>query len=130
MVSPDDLQAALIAKVQAGTNVALVTSDIRELSYQGQVFTYPNLRVGILLLVPKGDGTCHEAHSIATWIVSAFSEQNSSQQASDLIGKVITDLFGHQLSGTGFTVSTMDLVKVQAPHLIVLPLALNEKILF
>lgn len=104
MISNVALQAAIVSKLKA----AGITSDVREIGYQGADFTYPVIRVGSLKEVPLGNGNCHECNSILTFNVCAESELPASDEASTLAAAVNGVLFGHRLDGTGWYLATMD----------------------
>jgi hypothetical protein len=92
MIDNDDIQAGLVAYLQAQTTtiVALLDSsgDIKEDQWQGTTFLYPAVRVDLGPQLPKAN--CDAAD--VTFSVLCYSENASSKEADELAGTVNTDL--------------------------------------
>ena len=100
MISPELIQKAVIAKLKA--NTALVTAlgsadKIKESQYQSTDFVYPAVRVDINEQTPIGNGVDHLKLSTVGWSVRVYSEKDSSFEANDLLGLVLTALFNTQI---------------------------------
>lgn len=89
MIGNSTIQAAWIAKLKANTSItALVPAvEVRENSWKGQTFSYPNIRVKLTNLAPD---KCQLLRSDVA--IYCFSEIKSSKQADD-IAKVVTEQF-------------------------------------
>jgi len=91
MISPDLLQAALVAILRADAAVigALpeVANGVREMQWKGTAFQYPNVRVArpALTLQPNG-GSCEGNVADAEIIVSVHSKRDSSILAQQILG--------------------------------------------
>lgn len=109
MIDNNDIQAAIITKLKANAGLtAFLTArsaaaEIRELEYQGAVFAYPTVRVGVgTLNAPGITESCYTEQGDVTFMVDAYSESDSSKEADQLAGLVADALIGSQLSGSGF----------------------------
>ncbi len=108
MISNDLVQAAIVAQLKADTPLVdwltarTSGSEIRETQWQGRTFSYPAVRVQIGAQLPGGNGPCYVTTGEAPFTVLSFSEQDSSQQADQLMGLVNDALLGKHLSGSGF----------------------------
>ena len=102
MISPDLLQAALVAILRADAAVigALpeVANGVREMQWKGTAFDYPNVRVErpALTLQPNG-GSCEHRVASATVRVSVHSKQDSSRTAQQILGLVEDALVGRTI---------------------------------
>ena len=93
MISFDLIQAAIITKLKADAPlVAVVGAEIRESQWQGTGFNYPGVRVEVGSGRPIGE-SCVDSHSLVTFTVPCFSENDSSQEADQLAGLVVDALF-------------------------------------
>ena len=105
MISPDLVQAAIIAKLQAdATLLAWLTarsaaSEIRENQWQGVSFVYPAVRVDLLPQTEPANPPCY---SQQLFNVFAFAEGDSSQNSAILAGLIDSALIRKQMTGTGF----------------------------
>ena len=104
MISPDLVQKAIIKMLQADTNLMSALNNdpnrIKELEYQGQDFSYPNIRVDIQPQYPIGDGVDRIKLSNIHWTNRIYSEQPSSQEANRILGLVVNAQFNKQWVGT------------------------------
>jgi len=103
MISPELVQRAIIKMLQADAGLSAVltgTKQILELEYQGQDFSYPNIRVDIQPQSPIGTGTDRTRLSLIHWTNRIYSEQPSSQEANHLLGLVVKAQFDKQWVGT------------------------------
>lgn len=102
MISNVDIQSAWIAKLKANTAVtSLVSSvEVREDSWKGTDFVYPNIRVRLTLLSPQiPNNNCRIFKSDVT--IMCFSEQKSSKLADQIAGVVAEQFWGHPFSSSG-----------------------------
>lgn len=111
MIPNDDIQAGIIAKLKAdSTLVSALNSnnEIKELQYQGADFLYPAVRVSIGTQTnDRRSPFC--AFGFLPFTVRVFSEQKSSQQADDILGKV-NFLHGSFVTGTGFILNQIECI--------------------
>ena len=93
-----DIQAAIVAKLKAATNVtALVPAvEIRENQWQGVEFDYPNIRVRMISNTPQDFEGCDIVDF--TLGVQVHSEEASSYQADRIAGIIQSVLHGHPWS--------------------------------
>ena len=101
MLSNDDIQAGLVAKLKASTTiVALLASgtSIKEDQWQGTTFVYPAVRVDLGMQLPRAN--CDGAE--VTFSVLCYSEDASSRKADELAGTV-----NDQLHRKAFTSSSI-----------------------
>ncbi len=108
MVDNAVIQAAIVAKLKADAPlVAWLAArssgtEIREAQWQGTVFSLPATRVNVGTQTPLENGPCAPYNTDVDFIVTAFSEQDSSKEADTLAGLVNNALLGKSLAGTGF----------------------------
>lgn len=102
MISNSMIQAGWIAELKANTAVtALVaTAEIREDSYKGTDFVYPNIRVKLGDLVPQNrNPNCKIFTSTVSILI--FTEQKSSKLADDISGVVCDEFWGKPFTSNG-----------------------------
>lgn len=91
--SNDEIMASLITYLKENTSIVSQLSsidEIRESNWQGDVFSYPNVRVRVIENTPIANGCSCKA----TVGVQTFSEEKSSKEAaliSGIIGKEMRD---------------------------------------
>lgn len=111
MIPNDDIQAGVIAKLKANsTLVSTLNSqnEIKEAQYQGTAFLYPAVRVQIgTQTVDRRSPFC--SFGFLPFTVRVYSEQKSSQEADDIIGKV-NFLHGSYVTGTGFILNQIECI--------------------
>ena len=101
MLSNDDIQAGLVAKLKASTTiVALLASgtSIKEDQWQGTTFVYPAVRVDLGMQLPRAN--CDGAE--VTFSILCYSEDASSRKVDELAGTV-----NDQLHRKSFTSSSI-----------------------
>ena len=99
MIGDEQVQAAIIAKLKANAPYGAVAStEVRELEWQGDSFTYPNIRVE---LEDNENVYVNCSLQYAEFSVYIFSEARSSKEASQIKTLVINSMVG-----IGFTNST------------------------
>jgi len=104
MISIQHVQKAIIDRLKANAPlVAAVGVEIRESSWQGTEFTYPNIRVGMVKIPSLMEGSCVDRHGVASWSVLVNSEDASSLEADQIGGLVMQALLDHQLVSTEFS---------------------------
>lgn len=110
MITDNEFQAALIAKLKADTPLITwltdrdAASEIREIDYQGAGFVYPNVRVGEITNTPSGEQVegCATTVSDVTFTVISNTEDDSSKSANQLAGLVNDALQGKRFYASGF----------------------------
>lgn len=99
MITNNEAQAALLAWMQANTTITALDSnfpiEIREIDWQGEKFTYPNIRI----MCEVTGGECYED---LFSVISCFSEEKSSKEAQNIAGVV-----ANQLHNKTFTQSSI-----------------------
>lgn len=115
MIGLADIQAAAVQKLKAAPAVvALVGDQVAEVTYQSDVFKYPNLRVAVALEPSDCDG-----EHVATLTVTCWSEQLSSAECSNIAKAVCNTLApkgGTRLPVATGTVSRMYLMPTVSPR--------------
>lgn len=102
IIGDEVIQAAIIAKLKTLAPFGVVAStEIRELEWQGDSFTYPNIRVELEDNTPYYDEQLRCGIQRVEFSVYVFSEQRSSKEASQ-----IKTLLTNALVGDGFSNST------------------------
>jgi hypothetical protein len=109
----DQIQAAWVAYLKANATILaqlLDNDEIREDNWQGDKFTYPNIRVRVVSNTPQAGRDCN-LHDVVIGTL-AFSEDASSQQADTIAGIIMTELHDKQFTSNGiaFGVRTTDLI--------------------
>jgi len=113
MISNNEIQEALITKLQAETLVLAELSDtdeIREDQWQGTTFSYPAIRIRIVSNVPLKNSDCSQANIKVGFQV--FSEDASSMQADRIAGIIQDELHDKPFSQGGLLIAlrTDDLI--------------------
>lgn len=98
MISDELIQADLIAKLKSITSVTAITGvqEVRELQWQGDTFTYPNIRLDLEEVGYEIDEGC--ALYFAEFSIYVFSQERTSKQCSQLKGRL-----ENSLTSLGFT---------------------------
>ena len=100
MKSDELIQADLIAKLKTITSVTGIigVTEVKELQWQGDTFTYPNIRLDL----ESNEYEFDEQERCNLWRVEfsvyVFSQERSSKQCSTIKG-----LLENYLTGLGFT---------------------------
>ena len=113
MITNSNIQAAWISHLKANVPiVALVSAtEIKEDTWQGTDFTYPNIRVKLNPLTPQTQNPdCKVYLSDVSIIVS--SEAKSSKQADDIAGVVFNEMIGHSFSGSTVKIGQVALISL------------------
>lgn len=100
MISDEKIQADLMTKIKSLGSITTGTSDIREFEWQGDEFTYPNIRLD--LEDNRYEFSEQERCQLQTieFSVYVYSEQRSSKQCSYIKGLVANALIGLGFTGT------------------------------
>lgn len=99
MLGDELVQAAIITKLKSLTPLVTVAStEIRELEWQGDTFTYPNIRVELETNEWAFDEQEKCLLQYVEFSIYCFSEQRSSKECSQIKSAVI-----NALGGIGFT---------------------------
>lgn len=102
MIGDEVIQAAIIAKLKSlAPYNAVQSAEIRELEWQGDKFTYPNIRVELEDNTPYYDEQLRCTLQRVEFSVYIFSEQRSSKECSQ-----IKTLVGNAMVSNGFSNST------------------------
>lgn len=99
MISNADIQSAWISKLKATATVTarVAAAEIREDSWKGTDFVYPNIRVKLGLLTPTApNNNCQIFRSDVS--IRVFVEQKSSKTADEIAGIIATAFWGHPYS--------------------------------
>lgn len=111
MITNNDSQAALIAWLKANTAILALDSnfpvEIREEDWQGEDFSYPNIRVSCEI-------TAGECYDDLFSIISCFSEQKSSQEAQNIAGTVATQIHKKTFEQNSIRFSALTVKTVRA----------------
>lgn len=102
MINNSDIQEAWISKLKADrlSTDSVTTDEIREDSWKGTDFIYPNIRVKMGLLTPQVNAKpCQIFHSLVS--IQVFSAEKSSKQANDMAGIIATRYWGRNFSSEG-----------------------------
>lgn len=103
IISPYQVQMAVIAYLKGNASVTALLPDsneIREDSWKGADFSYPNIRVKILRTAPNSrEANCSQ--TLGEWILLVFSEQKSSKEADLIAGAISNILHGRKFSSSG-----------------------------
>lgn len=99
MLGDEAIQAAIISKLKSLAPYSGVASgEIREVEWQGDAFTYPNIRIDLEMNEWAFDEQEKCMLQYTEFSIYAFSEQRSSKQCSQIKTAVI-----NALAGIGFT---------------------------
>ena len=96
MLRDDQIQAALVAYLKSNTDIVAELGaegtdedEIREDTWQGTEFSYPNIRVNLISNVPTNDN-CPTSRIVVSFMV--FTEDSSSQLSDRIAGIINTTL--------------------------------------
>ncbi len=102
MIGDEVIQAAIISKLKSLTPFgAVVSTEVKELEWQGDTFSYPNIRVELEENIPYFDEQLRCALQKVSFSVYIFSEQRSSKECSQ-----IKTLVTNAMISGGFTSTT------------------------
>ena len=122
MLRNDEIQAAIVAYVKGKSDITdqlpAGSEEIREDSWKGREFTYPNIRIRLISNEPQ-DPECNLHRVVLSFLV--FSEEASSQQADRIAGIINNTLHGMSFSSNSISFS------LRATNLIP-AIAVSEKI--
>lgn len=101
-ISNDLLQAALVAYLKAQTTLTSVitSAEIRENTWKGTTFSYPNVRIELTRNTPEKDH-CPQSIDVTFQV---FSEKPDSQQADQIAGIITTILHDKQIGQNGLKI--------------------------
>ena len=124
MISHASFQEQIIDTLQVYGNLLLLVTaaEMRESSWQGTEFIYPNIRVDVRTQIPEGNGPCRETISIENFAVIAMSEGASSLECEQICFQIIECLFGAQIEdtaasqGPNWRCETVNLIQFNAPR--------------
>lgn len=90
MIDIIDVQSAWISRLKSLTSITSLLAnadEVREDSWKGDVFLYPNIRVKVIEILPNINAQCWDESST---ILKIFSEEKTSREA-DLIAGVVAE---------------------------------------
>ena len=106
MITNNDAQAALVAWIKANATIMALLDDpleVREESWQGEKFSYPNIRV--MCEITPADGGCGPDTCFS--IIYCHSEQKSSKQSQNIAGTIATELHESNFTKEGIRFSAV-----------------------
>ena len=74
-------------------------NEIRESSWKGEIFTYPNIRVRAINVLPHINPEC--AQTMGNVAIEVFSEEKSSKQADEIAGTIANFIHGKKFTSSG-----------------------------
>lgn len=117
MIGDEVLQASIVAKLKSITAITSLLSngatEVRELEWQGDTFSYPNIRVELEDNRFYFDEQARCTLQAVEWSVYIFSQQRSSKECSQIKTAVINALVGSGFSNQTYNTkfSTVRLVE-------------------
>lgn len=105
MIGDEQIQAAIITKLKSLAPYNNVPStEIRELEWQGDTFSYPNIRVELEENIPYYDEQMRCTLQRVVFSVYIFSEQRSSKECSQIKTAVGNAVVSNGFSNTTYSV--------------------------
>lgn len=105
LIGDEVIQAAIIAKLKSLAPFQSVQSgEVRELEWQGDSFSYPNIRVELEDNVPYFDEQLKCTLQRVEFSVYCFSEQRSSKECSQVKTSVINAMVSNGFNNSGLGV--------------------------
>ena len=109
MIGDEQIQAAIISKLKSLAPYGGVAStEIRELEWQGDVFTYPNIRVELETNEWEFDEQEKCMLQYVEFSAYCFSEQRSSKECSQIKTAII-----NAIGGIGFTTNSTKFMRLR-----------------
>lgn len=101
MITNSQHQAAWVAYLKSipATISPVPVVEVREASWKGDVFTYPNIRVRPVSITPDPNPNC--PITIGDIAIDVFSEEKSSKECDDIAGAIANYLHGRKFSQSG-----------------------------
>lgn len=101
MIAPIDLQEAWIAYLKSipATISPVTVAEVREDSWKGEQFAYPNIRIKVDHTIPDINPNCNNATGLT--MIEIFSEQKSSKEADTIAKNIATYLHGRKFTASG-----------------------------
>ena len=102
MIGIDSVREALIDYLKSKATITTAlggSTEIREREWQGTEFTYPNVRVAIVRMVPQLAGECNIFD--CPFVISVRSELAQSSQADNIAGIINTALHRRSFEQNG-----------------------------
>lgn len=106
-ITNDQIQSALVSYLKSVSSITSSltagATEIREDQWQGEVFTYPNIRIRMIDNIPTGDHVgCPQNFNVS---FMAFTEEASSKSAEVIAGIIGSALHGKSFSQSGLHIS-------------------------
>lgn len=95
MINNAQIQGGWIAEIKEKTSITTLVpaAEVREDSWKGTKFTYPNIRVKLGNLVPTAmNPNCNTYKSPVS--IQVFGEQKSSKTTDEIAGAIATEFIG------------------------------------
>lgn len=105
MIADNVIQADFVASLKADASVLAiiaVATEVKEDQYQGTVFAYPAVRVGIESQTPISERGPSCDHARLRMTLYAYTEEASSKRADQLAGVMNTKYHRRFFRGTGW----------------------------
>lgn len=100
MIGNSKIQAAWVSRTKSSIPITAQTQDIREDSYKGTDFTYPNIRIKLGELVPNSPSpNCQIFKSPVHFLI--YDEQKSSKKADDIAEVIVNEYWGKSFTVNG-----------------------------
>ena len=112
LVRADEARAVIIAVMEANTNIMALLDDadeVREDTWSGTDFSYPNYRVRINRIPLFED--CYQNLEAS---IFCFSEEASSQEAEEMAGTVADELHNDAFTSSGIRFTSIDVEPIPA----------------
>ena len=111
MITNNDAQEALVAWLKANTTITALDdnfpTEIREETWQGEKFSYPNIRVMCEITA----GECYEnLYSV----ISCFSEEKSSKEAQNIAGVIAGEMHNKSFVQNSLRFSALTVKTIRA----------------
>jgi hypothetical protein len=112
MISNADIQASWIAKIKATSTITarVPAAEVREDSWKGQTFSYPNIRVKLGSLMPTTPNNCQIFRSEVS--IRVYVEQKSSKTADEIAGIIATAFWGKPFTNGAVKFTAINLTSV------------------
>lgn len=81
------------------TSLLTDPNEIREVSWKGELFSYPNIRVAAVNIIPHINPSCNQSNG--NIIIYVFSEEKSSKQADLIAGVIANFIHGRKFTASG-----------------------------
>jgi hypothetical protein len=120
MIAPNDVKAAIIAKLKANTALMAAmeaiktgaSAEVREHQWAGRTFIYPAIRIDLLPQAEVGNPPCYSSQPFNAYI---YTEDDSSFHCGSLLALVDTALIRRSISASSFHTGIIESVSSIPP---------------